>query len=149
MKFFIWYRGGIKGGFNTPLYGTKDLRYKDTNGLILGYPAYSPSYYGHPRSIMFLSLGDNCFGGVNNVVNISEDLISAIYPNPAVDKIYVDLKNEAPAKIEIVNILGQVVVSDQTSSIKASINVATLPAGVYIVRVKQNSRTQTAKFVKK
>lgn len=71
----------------------------------------------------------------------------AIYPNPANDVINVSLKNAEVKSISIVNLSGQVVGTSRNNS---TINVATLPAGVYVVKVLDSKgATHTTKVVVK
>lgn len=64
----------------------------------------------------------------------------SVYPNPATTNITV----KGEGSMEIVNTLGQVVVSEQVNG-QANINVANLESGIYFVRM--NGATQ--KFIKK
>lgn len=71
----------------------------------------------------------------------------SVYPNPAKDVINVSLKQGSLQSIEIVNLSGQSVYAAKSVS---SVNVAFLPAGVYIIRVKDsNGTTHMNKFIKK
>lgn len=70
----------------------------------------------------------------------------AVYPNPAKDVINVSLKNADVKSISVMNLSGQVV----TTSKNATVNVAALPAGVYVVKVLDNKGvTHTTKVVVK
>jgi hypothetical protein len=77
-------------------------------------------------------------GGVN--INDVENTTFSVYPNPATTNITV----KGEGSMEIVNTLGQVVVSEQVNG-QANINVANLESGIYFVRM--NGTTQ--KFIKK
>ena len=77
-------------------------------------------------------------GGVG--INNTEATAFSIYPNPATTNITV----KGEGSMEIVNTLGQVVVSEQVNG-QANINVANLESGLYFVRM--NDATQ--KFIKK
>jgi hypothetical protein len=56
-----------------------------------------------------------------------------IYPNPAYDRLYIEA--EGDVTINMINIAGETVV--RTSVIdKSSIDISTLPAGVYFVRIE-------------
>lgn len=72
----------------------------------------------------------------------------SVYPNPATDIINVSLKNGATVEnIEIVNLAGQSVFASKSAN---TANVSFLPAGVYVVKVKDNKGvTHTSKVVKK
>lgn len=69
-----------------------------------------------------------------------ENTTFSVYPNPATTNITV----KGEGSMEIVNTLGQVVVSEQVNG-QANINVANLESGIYFVRM--NGATQ--KFIKK
>jgi len=60
----------------------------------------------------------------------------SIYPNPATDVVNVSLADGLQVQsVEVVNMAGQSVYSAKAAN---SINVSFLPAGVYVVRVKDN-----------
>lgn len=69
-----------------------------------------------------------------------ENTTFSVYPNPATTNITV----KGEGSMEIVNTLGQVIVSEQVNG-QANINVANLESGIYFVRM--NGATQ--KFIKK
>ena len=73
----------------------------------------------------------------------------SVYPNPATDVINVTLKNGATVQnFEIINLAGQSVFASQKAINSA--NVSFLPAGVYVVKVKDsNGVTHISKVVKK
>lgn len=79
-------------------------------------------------------------GGSGVGVQEVENTTFSIYPNPATTNITV----KGEGSMEIVNTLGQVVVSEQVNG-QANINVADLESGIYFVRM--NGATQ--KFIKK
>ncbi len=55
----------------------------------------------------------------------------SLYPNPVKDVFNVSLKNADVKSISVTNLSGQVVATSKNSSV----NVSTLPAGVYVVKV--------------
>lgn len=66
-----------------------------------------------------------------------------IYPNPAQDFIYIDLKglNMEQAQVEIYNLSGKKVLSALTNSTSEScINISELKAGVYMVKAKTSDQ---------
>ncbi|SMC88693.1 T9SS type A sorting domain-containing protein [Moheibacter sediminis] len=80
------------------------------------------------------------------VVELNSKALS-VYPNPATDVINVSLKNGEAQSIEITNLAGQNVYSAKAAN---SVNVSFLPAGVYVVKVKDiNGTTHMSKIVKK
>jgi hypothetical protein len=69
-----------------------------------------------------------------------------IYPNPATDKLYVDLSNSI--EVNILNELGEIV---KTASIKNNeeyIDISDFASGLYFVRGKTDSGTSIKKFIK-
>lgn len=97
---------------------------------------FSLSRYGQ-NDCVTITVTDNG-GGVN--INDVESTTFSVYPNPATTNITV----KGEGNMEIVNTLGQVVVSEQVNG-QANINVANLESGIYFVRM--NGTTQ--KFIKK
>lgn len=75
-----------------------------------------------------------------------------IYPNPVSDQLTVVLTpvRDVESKIEILSIMGQVVLTQVPASTdrETIINVAELPAGVYLVRMTIGDRAITQKMVK-
>jgi len=82
---------------------------------------------------------------VMGVSEISSSSVS-IYPNPVKDVLNVSAKNADVKEVQIVNLNGQVVATSKA----ASVNVSTLPSGVYIVKVVDaKGNVTTSKIVKK
>ena len=72
----------------------------------------------------------------------------SIYPNPTTRFINVNAK--APIqKVEILNLTGQVLMSNIPNGKNTALDVSTLQKGVYILQTVINGKTQTTKFVKK
>ena len=67
-----------------------------------------------------------------------------IYPNPAEDKINIELKNETKGNISITNQLGQVVKEMNIDGKKLTIDVEDLTSGIYFINVSN----QRMKFLK-
>ncbi len=71
-----------------------------------------------------------------------------VYPNPVSDKLYITTQSNIN-KVEIYNTLGQAVKSINMSTNRASVNVADLQPGVYMVRILTNKGTATSKIIKR
>lgn len=78
----------------------------------------------------------------------SLDYVS-VYPNPANDYITLEGLEDVQA-LQIVNLSGQVVVSETLggNTAKAGVDIANLPAGIYVVKLTGANATGTATFVK-
>ncbi len=79
----------------------------------------------------------------------STDIISEIelniYPNPASDFLFIDLNNNAPpASIQIINSNGKIIGNYNDTTI----NIQTLPKGIYLIHLKFAKGSITQKFIK-
>ena len=82
-------------------------------------------------------------------VSINENATTsfAIAPNPAYDKITITSETNF-SKIEVINFLGQIVISQSNSDNYTSLDVSNLNNGVYFVRITTDNGTSSKKFVK-
>ena len=71
----------------------------------------------------------------------------SIYPNPAFDKLNIQLNNGKQALVELVDLLGNNVYSGEIGSTK-TIDVAHLNAGVYLVKVVMDGQVSSTRFIK-
>jgi len=70
-----------------------------------------------------------------------------IYPNPSSSKINISAASDFN-KVEVLNLLGQTVISQPNSNNTASLDVSRLNNGVYFVRIVSENGTNVKKFVK-
>ena len=140
-------------GYNNPIIAYSNLLYqldKDEQGNnTFRDSCYSANYSLLPV-IQFNISVDTTQGGNDfpNAIIEANDLISNIYPNPANDKVSINLKNNGNATIQLFNILGQEVKTVYTTENKVEVNVSDLNSGIYFIRVDQNNKTFTAKIMK-
>ncbi len=82
-------------------------------------------------------------------MSVSENKNSAIYiyPNPALNKIYIKNTKASKFDVEITSIDGKIMQLQNMSSLEA-IDIQMLPPGIYIVRILTGNTVQTTKFVK-
>jgi hypothetical protein len=86
--------------------------------------------------------------GIQNVAS-SASANTLIYPNPTSGILNIDLGNATDnVKIEIMNALGQVVLSETTSTQYILINIAHLDNGIYFVKISQQNSNHIIKLVK-
>ena len=72
-----------------------------------------------------------------------------IYPNPATNRLYVDVTDNSVRQIAILDIAGRIlnnynVVPDGHNEI----NTSTLPVGVYMLKLSGDNNTVTTRFIK-
>ncbi len=91
-------------------------------------------------------------GFVSGVNELTQDLNSTIkvYPNPSNDGVvYLDTKKINFSKIEVLNILGSTIVTENketTVNDKIRLDLNSLPAGTYFVRVISGDKVYTERF---
>jgi len=86
-----------------------------------------------------------------NVQNVNSDAGVSVYPNPAASVINVVISSsvQGQVQLEILNMLGQRMTSIATTDNKATIDVAGLPAGSYLVICYNDGiKIATARFIK-
>jgi hypothetical protein len=79
--------------------------------------------------------------------NLTSDFILA--PNPTNEMLTINLKHNGKAKIEVIDALGKVLISEDYKEFKQStINVNYLSPGIYFVKISSGDNTTTKKFIK-
>jgi len=80
---------------------------------------------------------------VQNIAATTENI--KIYPNPSSTALTIT-SDDKISQITITNLLGQTLFTGNYNSEQVAVNVADLPAGLYLVRVND---TEVRKFVKR
>lgn len=78
-----------------------------------------------------------------------EEKDMTIRPNPATDVFTVDFAENAPASVQLFNLVGQQVYSASVNASNLSVNVKEFNPGVYMLRVSQNGNVYTSKVIVK
>ena len=71
-----------------------------------------------------------------------------MYPNPADQLLHLNWKGKKAASFSIVDLRNQVVQASQTLPSAASINIESLQAGMYFVKIQSNNQQYYTKFIK-
>ncbi len=90
------------------------------------------------------------FANGSRVLKVDEILTStnvSLFPNPAVDKIFIDFENSKNAVVEIYNTLGEKVNINYSSTDK-SIDISALASGSYILNLRTEKGNVSKRFVK-
>ncbi|WP_139855797.1 T9SS type A sorting domain-containing protein [Aequorivita sinensis] len=69
----------------------------------------------------------------------------ALYPNPA--STVLNLKNAENANIDVYDILGKLILTQNNIDVDAQINVANLQAGTYFIKISKDNSVTTKKFL--
>lgn len=101
------------------------------------------------KKAYFRAPGDNTprpvFNGVDGLTEMR------VFPNPATDNVSIEVTTsiEGPMNVEVSNMLGQVVSRNEADTRRMGVDVAALPAGMYLVDCYIGGvKVGTAKFVK-
>jgi hypothetical protein len=86
------------------------------------------------RLAVTMTLG-NCLG-VDDFVKLQ----MSVYPNPTRDPVNV-VSNQIIEKVEVINLLGQTLISKKSTLNEVSINLDNLPTATYILRVTSDNKT--------
>ena len=81
--------------------------------------------------------------------NVDDNKVSlfTVYPNPAADNILVE-SQVTVNRLEIYNMTGQKILENEVNASTFNVDIAALPAGSYIIRLKSDGMIQNRKFVK-
>lgn len=72
----------------------------------------------------------------------------AVYPNPATAEVTLPLGEEGPCEIRIFDLNGRLVIGNTIDGREGKVNIAGLPAGMYILKAHGGGMVRTAKLVK-
>ena len=86
---------------------------------------------------------------VAGILGVNDESIEGliIYPNPAIDSL--NLEAATPiSNVEIVNVLGQVLISKSSNTTISNIDVSALSIGNYFIKVNSENNTNVLQFLK-
>lgn len=140
-------------GFGTWLEGIGSLEW------VFVLPAYIPTISGGFTFACFSEGGfpiypefaqaDDC-GLLDNTEELNQAVTIRTYPNPARELLNITTDNFQATSITVTDLLGQTILAEQPNQLTHfSINVSTLPKGVYFLKVEQKGQGAIIKsFVK-
>ena len=87
---------------------------------------------------------------VTEILNVSNSAFSGLvaYPSLVKNQLFIE-NNESITKVEVYNLLGQKMIEKKIHKLKTSIDMASLSAGVQLVKIFTANETKTIKVVKK
>ncbi|TXD54225.1 T9SS type A sorting domain-containing protein [Polaribacter sp. IC063] len=86
----------------------------------------------------------------NTTASLKENTIEGFttYPNPVTNNIFTIKSNSSETKeVSIFNVLGKRVLSSRFSGIQSNVDVSSISAGLYILKVTEGTKTATSKLV--
>ena len=90
----------------------------------------------------------NIIGTTTGVATLTNYSAATIYPNPATDQLTIKTPGNDYTSVSVTNVLGQLVSQQQLSGTTTTINVSTLPSGIYSVTLKGDKGLAIQKFEK-
>ena len=145
-----------------------DFRFTDSsmNYLVKNWQWVNLASLGHVDSLQFqLSSTDNGSFGMNTpayfcmdnfttnegdvaVKNTQVQYAAKVYPNPAVNTLYVDIADNAIQQVSVMDMTGNVLGVYNVTGGHVEINTSALAAGLYTLQLMGNGKSATTKFVK-
>jgi hypothetical protein len=125
--------------------GDGGVRELEIGAQDLSSGCYMEQNYVSPCHAIYNGLND--IG--NNALNVS------VYPNPFSESISIQsyIGQSSHLQVGVFDVLGQLILSqdfgNQSGTVDESINVASLSAGIYMVRVSINAQSMIVKLIKK
>ena len=85
---------------------------------------------------------------VNSGITELEEYGIEIYPNPASDNITISFENiKSEVKIEILNLTGQVVLSETCNNLEYSIDLGDFEKGIYLIMLNFDNNSVKSKLI--
>jgi hypothetical protein len=139
----------INEEINVPTEGCHEFRLIDAGGNGSG----SVVVYDSNNEVIYNSPGNYGSGAaasfiVNELVLANNDNILngvIIYPNPASSVL--NIENAENSSIEIYDLLGRVILSENNISLNKQLNVSSFSTGTYLIKISNNGQIKTDKFI--
>jgi len=102
----------------------------------------------------FAALAEMHLGTIVGTEDINEDIAVSVFPNPAVNNVFVDLALDNVSdnvNLQVVDIQGKVVMTQNFANVKSDklqLNVANLNTGVYVINIRTEEGFTSARFIK-
>ncbi len=135
-------------GLSTDTEGTAYNWFLNGQPIGLGESSYQPTEIGDYYVVVVLANGcavqSEIFtlASITNLSNLQEDTSLNVYPNPVQNTVYIELPTSAlNANVSLYNIQGKKVWQQTVHHSHLSVNVATLPTGIYYVSLQLNAST--------
>lgn len=84
----------------------------------------------------------------SSVGNIQADFVAKVYPNPANDKLYIELNDKSINEIIVADMTGKIVTRMNVTSNVILLNTSAYVPGTYFMQIKGENGTASVKFIK-
>jgi uncharacterized protein (TIGR02145 family) len=90
-------------------------------------------------------LMDSTTSQINEIFN---DNSFHIFPNPAIDRVYIYCPSRKHLKIQVYNIIGEKIIQSELTGGNIEIDISSLSKGIYLIRLVGNDWTGQKKLIK-
>jgi hypothetical protein len=120
-----------------------------TSFTSLAFSPYGQPYVGFSDSVNSYKVTVMKFDSSYLGINEQKEVNLSLYPNPAKDKITIQIaEGQAPSQLSILNLNGEEVLARSLIKPKTQIDISNLSGGVYFVRLMNFKTVEVGKFVK-
>ena len=123
-----------------PLGGADSLGFSlsssDTAG---GFGMNTPGYF---------CMDDFTFTQPTAVSNVPAQSLAKVYPNPAIDQLFIDINDAAIKQASVYDVTGKLVATQPVNGSKLTFNTATFAHGIYVLKLEGLTGSATVRFVK-
>lgn len=140
---------GLMKHVNMNLTNAEIRKIIQATAIDMGTPGWDPKFgYGMINPPLAVEAAIN--GGAVRVAELNGNVAISIYPNPAIDYIFIDkIQSFENGTYDIIDITGTIVKSMLISNQQnAAISISELPKGVYMLRIQSEIGVIVSKFVK-
>lgn len=116
---------------------------KDRTGILAIADWKVTTGSGCARAVVKAKMGNS-----SSTELVQDNLVYGLYPNPVEDVLTIELPLNANATVEVVNVLGNVVLSSEVSASDNELNMGALPKGIYLVRISNGEAVHTERIIK-
>ncbi len=88
-------------------------------------------------------------GSLNNLVNSPEKQSIEVYPNPAKDKIHICTSGESISGLGLYDLQMKLLSKQSVNASQTQLNISSLPAGIYFIRVATAQKVYVERVVKR
>ncbi len=84
----------------------------------------------------------------NSINNIAQNFSAKVYPNPASDQLFIELKDAGIIAVSLIDMTGKILSVHKPAHEKLTIPVTHLPNGMYVLQFDNGSQKQSVRFLK-
>ncbi len=93
-----------------------------------------------------ISLSVNACTGLGEITTTANGV--KVYPNPTKGELNIEFLNDASKTVDVLDLTGRLVQSNNTNSKKMNVNLSSLSNGIYYVKIQSNKTVEVVKVVK-